>query len=96
MKALRVKGLVQPDHKVILQLPSDIQPGEHAFILVVEDLEDPAPSESWPTGFLAQFAGSLADTNLEAPDDSLQGIGHWQGEFEREQPPMPQAPESWR
>ena len=95
MKAIRVKGLVQPDHKVILQLPDDIRPGEQAFILIVEDLENPVPSESWPAGFLAQFAGSLADTDLEAPDDSLQGIGHWQGELERGQLPMPQERESW-
>ncbi|MGV3527179.1 MAG: hypothetical protein ACO1RX_23385 [Candidatus Sericytochromatia bacterium] len=73
MKAIRTKGHVQADHSVVLQLPGDIQPGEHLFILVMEEAEAlPLPTEpQWPAGFLHQFAGSLTDVELEAPDDPL-------------------------
>ena len=72
MKAIKAKGTVQPDHSVRLQLPGDIAPGEHVFILVLEDQSDPEVAETaWPSGFLAGFAGALSDTDLQAPDDSL-------------------------
>jgi hypothetical protein len=85
MKAIKAKGIVQPDHKVLLQLTGDIAPGEHVFILVVEDSAHPVGlthanqpiqiaddiSKAWPEGFLKQFSGALHMTDLEAPEDPL-------------------------
>ena len=85
MKVIKAKGMVQPDHKVLLQLTGDIMPGEHVFILLVEDSAQNADltqtnqsmlvadgcSKAWPEGFLKQFSGALKMTGLEAPDDPM-------------------------
>lgn len=80
MKAIKAKGLVKADHSVVLQLPEDIQPGEHVFILVVEDGQmilplEPAPQsqapQQWPSDFFSHV------------------LGQWQGDLEREQPDLP-------
>lgn len=77
MKAIKATGLVKPDHSVVLQLPDDIQPGEHVFILVVEDSPINSPllpadpqselHEQWPANFFSHV------------------LGQWQGDLEREQ-----------
>lgn len=69
MKAIKATGVVKQDHSVLLQLPEDIQPGKHLFILVVDDADE--HESSWPVGFLDRFAGSLEDTDLQAPEDPL-------------------------
>jgi hypothetical protein len=68
MKTIETTGTVQPDGTLTIQVPPDIQPGEHRIVLVID--EQPAvPAPRSPLNFPVDHYGSwLANVSLRRED----------------------------
>lgn len=65
---------VSRDHKVSIQLPDDIKPGEHEFIIIVDQtLTTPADKEC----NLMDFSGTV-DWSVDGLEYQRQSRGEWE------------------
>jgi hypothetical protein len=38
MRTIQTRGTVTPDRKLTIELPADVEPGEHQVVVVIDDL----------------------------------------------------------
>ena len=74
MRTIEATTLIAEDRKLVLQLPSDVRPGEHRVVVVLDEpaLEEDLSVETpvrWDNGVLV-YAGEVVGPIENAIDDS--------------------------
>jgi hypothetical protein len=74
MRTIEATTLIAEDRKLVLQLPSDVRPGEHRVVVVLDELalEEDLSVETpvrWDNGVLV-YAGEVVAPIENAIDDS--------------------------
>jgi len=69
MKTIEITGVVTDDHRLALQLPEDVTPGEHRIVLLIDEPQPPANHDQniktpmrWEGNVLVydgQYSGSI-------------------------------------
>jgi hypothetical protein len=60
LKTIETIAVVTPDHRLTVQLPEDVTPGEHHVVVVI-DLEQAARQKREPLQFSAYPVGLVSD-----------------------------------
>ncbi len=73
MHTIETTATVTADGSATIDEPLDVPAGRHRVVLMVDEDEQIAPTESpnnlgWPPGYFKQTYGSLADIPLERPE----------------------------
>lgn len=73
MTTLETKATVTPDRKLTVEVPPEIQPGEHRVVLMIDDRltaadkKPPLDFPSYPAG-LADSSSTLRREDIYGPD----------------------------
>jgi hypothetical protein len=60
MQTIETSALIGPDRKLVVQLPASVSPGEHRFVVVIEESAAKAPRSPLP--FTAYPVGLVSDS----------------------------------
>lgn len=61
MKKIKLKGRVDTNHKLMAEVPTEVEPGEVDVILVLPHEEADAVGMEWPTGVSRDWAADWSD-----------------------------------
>lgn len=59
MTTLETTVLVQDDHRIVLQLPDDVSPGQHRVRVLIDPVDEPVPLDLCARGIDEQQAADL-------------------------------------
>ncbi len=64
MKTIDLKAMIGSDHKLVVQLPADIPPGEHQVVVVIDETTfaetKSSPMADWPVHDVGPWPENLS------------------------------------
>ena len=79
MTTLETTAIVQDDHRMVLQLPDEVSPGQHRVRVLIDPVDEPSPLDLRDRGIDEQQAADLR-----------QRLGTFAEDWDRPEPPVAQ------
>ena len=88
MRTIQAKATITEDRRLILQLPSDVTPGEHRVVVL---LDPPTPAEDtvaetpvrWEDGVLVYDGEIVGPIETAIEDSQVERMRHILGEYQQ-------------